>query len=213
MQPLGRALETQTLSLFSRRLLNVPKYKFVYQPQVREAAVLMALCNTHQGVPSVLFTIRNLNMRTHRGEVRQVDRQTGKRVDYPTDASLEDTARRETHEEVGLPPSAIDILGCYSPMPNRTGSLRVHPFLGFIRNPIDAADVRFNPEEVSSVFTLPIEYLIRPDVRQTRLFRNTKHSYTVFKVPDHIEGEREIWGLTSFILDGVFRKIIPEHYS
>lgn len=87
-------------------------------------------------------------------------------------------------------------------MPNRTGSLRVHPFLGFIRNPIDAAEVRFNPDEVSSVFTLPIEYLIRPDVRETRVFRNTKHSYTVFKVPDHIEGEREIWGLTSFILDG-----------
>jgi hypothetical protein len=51
-------------------------------------------------------------------------------------------------------------------------------------------------------------------------------------VPDHIEGEKEIWGLTSFILDGkneqimyheemandyiiigVLRKIIPEHYT
>lgn len=138
---------------------------------------------------------------------------------------------RETYEEVGVPPSSIDILGSYSPLPNYNGSLRVHPFVGFVRQPVDTKSLSFNAEEVSHVFTLPLEYLARKDVREIRNFRGTPYKYTVFKVPPHIEGEGEIWGLTSFILDGtvwvliavlclqqssflgVLRKIIPEQYT
>ena len=63
------SLDTQTLLLFSRRLLNNPRFKCNYKSDVREAAVLMPLCNV-DGKPSVLFTVRNLNMRSHRGEIR-----------------------------------------------------------------------------------------------------------------------------------------------
>lgn len=63
---------------------------------------------------------------------------------------------------------------------------------------------RFNTDEVSSVFTLPIEYLVDPKIREIKQFRDSKHKYTVFKVPEHIEGEKKIWGLTSFILDGKY---------
>lgn len=62
-------LNTTNLLLFSRRLLNCPKFKLNYQPNVKEAAVLMPLCVV-DGKPSVLFTVRNMNMRTHRGEIR-----------------------------------------------------------------------------------------------------------------------------------------------
>jgi nudix motif 8 len=107
---------------------------------------------------------------------------------------------RETSEEVGIEPSRIDILGQYSALPNKTGSLRVHPYIGFIKDQVDLN--KFNPDEVASVFTLPIDYLIKPEAREVKQFRDSKHKYTVFKVPKHIEGEKEIWGLTSFILDG-----------
>lgn len=119
-----------------------------------------------------------------------------------TDESLEGTALRETFEEIGYPPQSIDILGRYSAVPNKTGSLRVHPFVGFIKDKeIDLT--RFNPDEVSRVFTLPVEYLIDRKNREIKQFRNSSIKYPVFKVPDDIqEGEKEIWGLTSFILDG-----------
>lgn len=119
-----------------------------------------------------------------------------------TDESLESTALRETFEEIGYPPQSIDILGRYSAVPNKTGSLRVHPFVGFIKDKeIDLT--RFNPDEVSRVFTLPVEYLIDRKNREIKQFRNSSIKYPVFKVPDDIqEGEKEIWGLTSFILDG-----------
>lgn len=125
----------------------------------------------------------------------------------PHDPSLQHTALRETFEEVGIEPSSIDILGNYSTLPNKTGSLRVHPFLGYIKDPISSIkDLNYNKDEVSSVFSLPIDYLTRPDIREIRQFRHTQVKYPVFKVPSEIEreieGENEIWGLTSFILDG-----------
>lgn len=121
----------------------------------------------------------------------------------PTDTNVEHTALRETTEEIGLPSSSIDILGRYAAVPNYNGSLRVHPFVGFIRQDIDIAKLDFNPDEVSSVFSLPIDYLLQPQVRELRGFRDSKHKYTVFKVPDHLGlAETEIWGLTSFIMDG-----------
>ena len=133
----------------------------------------------------------------------------------PTDSedpSLEHTALRETQEEVGIDPSAIDILGSYSPLPNYNGSLRVHSYLGFIRNPLDPNLLKYNEDEVSTVFTLPLEYLARKDVREVRKFRETNQKYPVFKVPKHIEGEGEIWGLTSFILDGKKQKTVKGFY-
>ncbi|CEI99262.1 hypothetical protein G6F70_007188 [Rhizopus microsporus] len=199
-------LNTTNLLLFSRRLLNCPKFKLNYQPNVKEAAVLMPLCVV-DGKPSVLFTVRNMNMRTHRGEISFPG---GKKDE--TDETVEQTALRETEEEIGLPSSSIDILGRYSALPNKTGSLRVHPYVGFIKDQhIDLT--RFNPEEVSRVFTLPIDYLIDTKNREMKQFRDSPMKYPVFKVPQNMEGEKEIWGLTSFILDGVFRKIIPEYYQ
>ncbi|KAG0180437.1 nudix (nucleoside diphosphate linked moiety X)-type motif 8 [Apophysomyces sp. BC1021] len=188
--------DVKTLDLFRRRLLNCPNYKFRYQPDAKNASVLMPLCVVNKE-PSILFTIRNKAMRTHQGEISF----PGGKADL-TDHSLEDTALRETWEEVGIKPSAIDVLGCYSTLPNKTGSLRVHPFVGFIKDPVDPAQIRFNPDEVSRVFSLPLEYLLRPDVRQMRGFRETKHKYAVFKVPEHIGKDLEVWGLTSYILDG-----------
>lgn len=133
-----------------------------------------------------------------------------------SDPSTQFTALRETKEEIGLNGESIDILGCYSALPNKTGSLKVYPYVGFIKDQVDLT--KFNPDEVSSVFTLPIDYLIQPEIRQIKQFRDSKFKYTEFKVPDHIDGEKQIWGLTSFILDGklfnvlFFKKIFINYY-
>ncbi|CAO3595981.1 unnamed protein product [Absidia cylindrospora] len=192
--------DRQTISLFEKRLSKPPTYKFKYKSDAKNAAVLLPLCIVDKK-PSVLFTVRNLNMRTHRGE-----------ISFPG-GKAENTALRETTEEIGIQPSAIDILGRYSTVPNKTGSLRVHPFVGLIRQELDPTTLKFNPDEVSSVFSLPLDYLLQPEIRELRGFRDSQHKYTVFKVPDYLEGEeREIWGLTSFIMDGVFRKILQGVY-
>lgn len=63
-------LDEVELRRISERLQNVPNLKFNYIDFPKDAAVLMPLCTTVDGKPSVLFTIRAQNMRAHKGEIR-----------------------------------------------------------------------------------------------------------------------------------------------
>ncbi|KAF9365445.1 nudix (nucleoside diphosphate linked moiety X)-type motif 8 [Mortierella sp. NVP85] len=170
---------------------------------LREAAVLMPLCIV-KGVPSVLFTVRSTKLRSHRGECSFPG---GKRD--PTDANCLETALREMEEEVFISPKDIEILGEYTPMPmpNRNCTMRVQPYVGFIRTPIDdISSIRFNPDEVQKVFTIPLEDLVNPEKNKNLArFRESKYVYPVW----HVEEEGcTVWGMTAFIMDGVLRRIM-----
>ena len=58
----------------------------------------------------ILFQVRSLTMRSQPGDISF----PGGRID-PTDASPMDAAIRETHEEFGVDPSGINVLGQLSP--------------------------------------------------------------------------------------------------
>lgn len=192
-------LDEAALAQISERLKNVPKLKFQYKESPRDAAVLMPLCTTLDGKPSILFTVRAQNMRTHKGEISF----PGGKQDE-ADESPEHAALRETMEEIGI--SNIDILGKYSVLPNKHSNLRVHPFVGYIRDPVDVSKIKYNTDEVAGVFALPLDYLTDPANFEMRNFRDSKYKYPVYQTPKEI-GVPEIWGLTSFIMSGVFQKI------
>ncbi|RKP26241.1 NUDIX hydrolase domain-like protein, partial [Syncephalis pseudoplumigaleata] len=155
-------LDAATLNQFSHRLEHArpPVYRYRYSEKqpVRDAAVLVPLC-TVDGQPSVLFTLRSAELNSHRGEISFPG---GKRD--PTDHSLTDTALRETREEIGLTAEQIEILGMHHTLPNKTFTLRVHPFVGCIRQPFGAASapvsaLRFARAEVAAVFAVPFREL------------------------------------------------------
>ncbi|KAF9924170.1 nudix (nucleoside diphosphate linked moiety X)-type motif 8 [Linnemannia zychae] len=170
---------------------------------VREAAVFMPLCVV-KGVPSVLFTLRSSKMRNHRGECSFPG---GKRD--PSDTSTLETALREMEEEVFISRDQVEILGEFTPMPNKDSTMRVQPYVGLIRKPInDISEIRFNPDEVSKVFTIPLETLLDPSERKNLVrFRDSKYMYPIY----HVEKEGcTVWGLTAFILDGVLRRMLKQ---
>ena len=102
-------------------------------------------------------------------------------------------------EEIGI--SNVEVLGKYSVLPNKHKNLRVHPFVGYIRDPVDVSKIEYNKDEVAGVFALSLEYLTDPLNREMRNFRHTSYKYPVYKTPEEI-GVPEIWGLTSFIMNG-----------
>ncbi|KAG0231690.1 nudix (nucleoside diphosphate linked moiety X)-type motif 8 [Actinomortierella wolfii] len=168
---------------------------------IREAAVIMLLCDV-KGVPSVLFTVRGNHMRNHRGECSFPG---GKRD--AEDPTILSTALREMYEEVSIHSDDVEVLGEYAAMPNKDCTMRVTPFVGYLRKPLeDVSTIVFNPDEVQKVFTVPVDELLDPKRRTMVRFRDSKYMYPVWHVQDGLT----IWGLTAFILDGVLRTIASE---
>ncbi|KIY52924.1 hypothetical protein FISHEDRAFT_28428, partial [Fistulina hepatica ATCC 64428] len=193
------------------------------------AAVLVPLCNI-RNQPGILLEVRGKTMRSHSGEVRQVF--PGGRVDS-IDASMQAAALRETHEELGIHPSHIEVLGSYGPVETSlNGTLRVWPFVGFVHamSVQDNESIRYNTDtplpsldleviqgqtsrkEVDSVFHMPLNILTqRRRIGQHR-FREGRPYWTI-DVSDLVVGgtgdtphsRLEIWGLTGWYLTLLMR--------
>lgn len=120
---------------------------------VRDAAVLLAL--TCAG--GVLLTQRTSGLRHHAGQVAF----PGGRVEA-SDATVATAALREAHEEIGLGPDRVEILG---ELPEYlTGSgFRIRPVVGLLRDPIDLRQhLQPDPREVAAVFETPLAFIFDP---------------------------------------------------
>ena len=117
---------------------------------VRQAAVLLpVVCRPE---PTLLLTRRADTLRKHAGQVAF----PGGSAD-PDDASLIATALREAHEEVGIPPASVRVLGMLGPVESSTG-FQVTPVVGLI--PPETPLVP-NAEEVADIFEMPLQEALR----------------------------------------------------
>lgn len=151
------------------------------------AAVLVPLLPTAQGW-DVVLTKRTSALRNHPGQIAF----PGGRVDA-TDASVEAAALREAHEEIGLAPDAVRVLGHTAAHHTITG-FDVTPFIAEITAPfapVPAAD------EVAEVFHVPWDVLMDPaNTRiEGRIWQGHRRHY--FTMP---YGPYYIWGATARML-------------
>ena len=155
--------------------------------QLRESAVLVPL-HARGGRPHILFTQRPAHLRTHAG---QFSFPGGTRD--PEDASPEATALREAHEELGIDPAGVQVLGQLDEVPTLT-EFRIQPVVGLI-----APDLRYVPSahEVAFILELPLAHFLDPAVRRTE--RRSAHGLT-FEVDFYSYNEHVIWGATARIL-------------
>ena len=108
------------------------------------AAVLVPIV-THPSGLTVLFTQRTAHLKAHSGQVSF----PGGRAE-PGDASPEETALRETEEEIGLPRGRVEVLAKLPEYFTRTG-FRVTPVVGLVVPPLELVP---DPNEVESNFRL-----------------------------------------------------------
>ncbi|XOV90109.1 MAG: CoA pyrophosphatase [Pseudomonadota bacterium] len=150
------------------------------------AAVLLPVVGGAE--PELLLTLRASKMSAHAGEVAW----PGGRQD-DSDADLCETALRETHEEIGVPPQQIEIVGELRPFISKFGLL-VTPFVGIVQDPVELIP---NPAELEAVFGVPINYLLEDPRSRTDVIERhgERHLVPVY----HFNGY-EIWGLTAMIL-------------
>ncbi|KFP84288.1 PREDICTED: peroxisomal coenzyme A diphosphatase NUDT7-like, partial [Apaloderma vittatum] len=127
-----------------------------------------------------------------------------------TDKDEIDTALREAKEEVGLQPEKVEVICRLVPGIDKMNHL-VTPVVAFIEDTFQATP---NPEEVSDVFVVPLEYFVKP-VNYKTLPYETSSGYLgwvhCFTYDDHEHKmSYRIWGLTAhfavFLALVIFRK-------
>ncbi|MEM1365145.1 MAG: CoA pyrophosphatase [Pseudomonadota bacterium] len=155
----------------------------------RDAAVLIPVIDRPTGA-TVLFTYRAAHLKAHAGQISF----PGGKVDQDDD-SAEGTALREFHEEVGIEPGQVRVIG---KCPNyETGSgYRIQPFIGIV--PPDLP-IRLNPGEVESTFEVPLSHLLAPTSTQLTTKENLVRGHTV-NIYTIAWQQHTIWGITAGIV-------------
>ena len=157
-------------------------------PRLR-AAVLIPLLRSDRGI-EVLFTRRTDTVMTHKG---QISFPGGQRE--PEDQSLQETALRESYEEIGLKPSRVTILGELDDMFTSVSGFVVTPVVGLVDAALD--DLTLAPAEVKSVFTVAIERLSDEQLHTTEI---REHDGNAFRIHFYRSGDDVIWGATGSIV-------------
>jgi 8-oxo-dGTP pyrophosphatase MutT (NUDIX family) len=153
----------------------------------RPASVLLALLERPSGV-TVLFTERSKHLKDHAG---QISLPGGRLAPGETVAVA---ALREAHEEVGLTPTAVEVLGSLDGFLTGTG-FTITPVVGYVA---DSAFIAVpDPREVASVFEVPLDVILDRSAMGVGYFE--RHGSRLLTYELHYENRR-IWGATAAVL-------------
>ncbi len=156
----------------------------------RPAAVLVPLVVRTEGV-SVLLTQRTAHLHDHAGQISF----PGGRVEEedPTPAA---TALRESFEEIGLTPDAVDVVGTLPPYVTATSYL-VTPVVGLIEREFSLTLDEF---EVAEAFEVPLAFLMDPANHERRRIDLGALVRTFYAMPYTAARRYFIWGATAAML-------------
>lgn len=160
-----------------------------------DAAVLVPLY-IDGGELHAVFTKRREDLRRHPGEISF----PGGRQDEG-DAGLEATALREAEEEIGLPRSAVRVLGALQPTPTIATGYAIYPFVGLIESGMAWT---LSAREVAQVLELTLADLQAGYGRRRLLRRGVP-----IRTDTYVVGDDLIWGATARILADLLQRIGP----
>lgn len=170
-----------------------PVHRLSYRPSNREgqprlAAVMILIFPSTQGQSLVLIRRADHPGAVHSG---QMSFPGGRREPNET---FEQTARRETFEEVGIDPASIQVVGEMTQLYVPPSDFEIHPFVGYL----DYAPVWYpDTHEVAEVVEMPLHYLFEPQRKQSEIRHINDFSFEAhyYDVDGH-----KVWGATAIML-------------
>jgi 8-oxo-dGTP pyrophosphatase MutT (NUDIX family) len=159
----------------------------------KQAAVLVPLYLDAEQRLHAVFTRRRHDLRRHAGEISFPG---GRRDEGET---LVETALREAHEEIGLPPADVQLLGALPPTATFVTNYAIYPFVGLIEQGFAWVVAH---AEVDEVLELELERL-RAGYGERRLVRRG----IPFRTPTYEAGGHVIWGATARILGDLLARL------
>src|SRR5665213_2488675 len=173
--------------------LNPEQFPPTTEP-LTPASVLVGLVEREAGL-SVILTRRADTLRRHTGQIAL----PGGRRD-PGETPWQ-TALREAHEEIGLEPGFVSVVGLSTPYRTGTGYLII-PVVGFVR---PGFTLTANPEEVADIFETPFGFLMDPanlEEHERELPSGEKRRFYAYTHED-----RFIWGATAGMLRALYDRL------
>jgi 8-oxo-dGTP pyrophosphatase MutT (NUDIX family) len=158
-----------------------------YPPHARRAATLLLIYPGPHG-PSIVLTRRRADLPDHAGQISL----PGGGID--AGESPEQAAIREAHEEIGVPSSAIRLIGSLSTLWVIVSGFVVHPIVAIADTRPEFAP---SPREVDTIIEAPVAALRDPSV--VKWGRRVREGLVVacpyFAVDGHY-----VWGATAMML-------------
>jgi 8-oxo-dGTP pyrophosphatase MutT (NUDIX family) len=153
----------------------------------RDAAVLVLLHPLGEGIGLPLL-LRTEGLPHHRGQIGLPGgaRESGE--------DLEETALRETEEELGVPRKAIEVLGHLSRLRIARSGFSVLPFVGWAAVP---PSYRLQETEVAALIEAPLSTFLEPGAVSEAEISVEGESR---RVPCYRVLGRTVWGATAMIL-------------
>jgi len=162
-------------------------------PGKTDAAVLVPLYEEAGDLVAV-FTERRADLRRHAGEISF----PGGLREGP-DEDLSRTALREAHEEIGLAPAGVDVVGALPPVGTLVTSYRIFPFVGVIQS-----GQAWVPQatEVARTLELSLGDLVRGYERRRLIRRGVPIRTPTYTVDGHL-----VWGATARIVEHLLDRL------
>lgn len=183
----SQSRERSMLSQIKARIAATEITPLRFEAREARAAVLLALTDIEDD-PQVVLTKRAEHLSSHSGEVSL----PGGKCD-PEDSSFEQTALRETWEEIGLPPEQVEVLSPLHMIATRQG-VPVAPYVGIVPA---QAELIPNPDELDAIFHLPLSFLLADNRIRTDIYH--RDGLTFWSPAYEFEGY-EVWGFTARLL-------------
>jgi 8-oxo-dGTP pyrophosphatase MutT (NUDIX family) len=166
--------------------VRLPRLERASMPPARTASTLLLLYPAADGELQIPLTVRNAALRAHAGEVSLPG---GGAEEH--DASREATALRETHEEIGVDPATVTVLGALDDVWIPVSNFELRAFVG-------ATDVRPDLEpqtdEVALIVELPVRDLLHPGAIGDEIVHGP--GWTL-RVGGYRAGGQLVWGATA----------------
>jgi 8-oxo-dGTP pyrophosphatase MutT (NUDIX family) len=162
-------------------------------PGHKDAAVLVPL---YREPLTAVFTERRGDLSRHAGEISF----PGGRQDHPEE-DLRQTALREAHEEIGLDPSGVELMGALPPVGTFVTGYRIFPFVGLIQ---PGQTWRPQATEVEQVLEFTLADLVQGHEMQRLIRKGVPIKTPTYTVDDHL-----VWGATARIVQSLLDRLGP----
>jgi len=201
--------------IFNERLIKNRLYDYKSPQRLKfkddffkPSAVLFTII-PHASEPYEIVVIHRSNYGLrHRGEMSF----PGGKYDARYDKSLEDTALRETEEEIGVPRENVKILGCLHDFPTMSQYI-ITPFIGVIDK--DQRLVK-DKREVQAIVKVPIDFFLSKEKYREQIHEVAGKKFPVYyhDYEEKLSGKiYTIWGATAYMISRFFELVYGVNIS